>query len=65
MFVQHKNGGKCDPGVWRAHKPDDYKSDELGAQREKEKNLKGEKKGKGKNLLCILNIFRHNISFTL
>jgi len=39
-----KNGGQCDPGFWRAHKPEDCKWKAIKAEREKKNKSKDEKK---------------------
>jgi hypothetical protein len=39
-----KNGGQCNPGFWRAHKPKDCKWKAIKAEREKKNKSKDEKK---------------------
>jgi hypothetical protein len=39
-----KNGGQCDPGFWRAHKPEDCKWKAIQAEREKKSKSKDGKK---------------------
>jgi hypothetical protein len=46
-WCHRKTGGQCDPGAWRTHKPEDCRSDEIKAKREKEQK---DEKSKGKSL---------------
>jgi hypothetical protein len=46
-WCHRKTGGQCDPGAWRTHKPEDCRSDEIRAKREKEQK---DEKSKGKSL---------------
>jgi hypothetical protein len=52
-----KNGGQCDPGAWRAHKPEDCKYDEIKSQREKSSNGGGKGK-KGDSLKAEATIIK-------
>jgi hypothetical protein len=52
-----KNGGQCDPGAWRAHKPEDCKYDEIKSQREKSSNGGGKGK-KGDSLKAEVTIIK-------
>jgi hypothetical protein len=46
-WCHRKTGGQCDPVAWRTHKPEDCRSDEIRAKREKEQK---DEKSKGKSL---------------
>jgi hypothetical protein len=46
-WCHRKTGGQCDPGAWRTHKPEECRSDELKAEREKKQK---DEKPKGRSL---------------
>jgi len=50
-WCHRKTGGQCDPRAWRTHKPEDCRSDQIKAEREKkQQGDKKDKSNKGKTL---------------